>query len=124
MAVWKDIDIMLNKKQDGDIADMTEIEAIKNSLRNICTTLQGERRMLPEFAMPIYELLFEPIDEITSYALANEILQAIHVWDDRIVVENINVEADYDHNQYNVTLTFRIKTSNNTDSVNFVLKTL
>ena len=41
---------------------MVNIDAINNSLTNIFETFQGSRRMLPDFALPIYGILFEPVD--------------------------------------------------------------
>ena len=48
---YSDIDINFILQENGDLKNSTELEAIKNSLRNIMSTLKGERRMLPEFAL-------------------------------------------------------------------------
>ena len=109
--MWKDIDIKLRKQQDGDVMAMENEDAIINSLRNIVQTLQGERRMLPLFAMPMYGLLFEPIDEQTAYKIGSEMLAAINNWDDRVSVQNVHVHADTDNLLYQVTLTFTTRTA-------------
>lgn len=109
--MWKDIDIQLRKQQDGDILVMTEEDAIINSLQNICTTLQGSRRMLPDFALPFFNLLFEPIDEETAYKLGNLMLNSITNWDDRIEITGLHVNANTDALQYEVILTFKLKQS-------------
>lgn len=121
MAVWKDIDIQLRKKKDGDILDMEEVDAIKNSLRNITTTLQGQRRMLPEFAMPIYDLLFEPMDDLTAQRLGSAVWEAIEFWDDRVDITGLYITPNYDEHRYEVNLTFRVKTSENEESLDFIL---
>ena len=109
--MWKDLDILLRKQQDGDLKVMTEEDAVVNSLSNIFGTMQGQRRMLPEFALPLFNILFEPIDEQTAYLIGNEMLSAIQKWEDRIEVLNVNVYPDEDNLQYVVTLTFKLRTS-------------
>ena len=109
--MWKDLDILLRKQQDGDLEIMTEEDAVVNSLANIFGTMQGQRRMLPEFALPFFNILFEPIDEQTAYLIGNEMLSAIQKWEDRIEVLNVNVYPDEDNLQYVITLTFKLRTS-------------
>ena len=109
--MWKDLDILLRKQQDGDLKVMTDEDAVVNSLSNIFGTMQGQRRMLPEFALPFFNILFEPIDEQTAYLIGNEMLSAIQKWEDRIEVLNVNVFPDEDNLQYIVTLTFKLRTS-------------
>lgn len=124
MAVWKDIDIFLGKKQDGDILDMEEIDAVKNSLRNIMSTMTGQRRMLPTFALPLYEILFQPMDEETARDIGQLILKAILDWEDRVEVSNVNVWPNYDQHRYDVTLSFSIKTTGQTDTFDYILKAM
>ena len=114
MAQWIDIDIDLTKKHDGDIANMKDSDAIKNSLRNIFQTVQGSRRMMPDFAIPIHEILFEPINEISAGRLGSWIESAINKWEDRIYVIGIHIEADYANLRYNVTIKF---TMNNSETI-------
>ena len=114
---WKDIDIHFNMKNNGDIQDMTNEMAIGNSLGNIFQTLQGSRRMLPEFALPIYNLLFEPIDEITSRRLAELIWDAIERWETRIVVEGLDIITDEDNGLYEINLNYYIGNTGNSDGV-------
>lgn len=114
---WKDIDIEFNRKSNGDVVDMVNDDAIVNSLTNIFTTFQGARRMLPEFAMPIYNLLFEPVDEITASKLADMILDGVTRWEPRIVIEGLDIIADPDSNRYEIILNYYIGNAGNTDSL-------
>lgn len=114
---WKDIDIEFRPKNNGDIIDMKNEHAIGNSLANIFQTLQGSRRMLPEFALPIQNLLFEPIDEMTSRRLGEMIWDAIERWETRIVVEGLDIIADEDNNLYEINLNYYIGNTGNGDNV-------
>lgn len=112
MPAWKDIDIWLRQKRDGDVMEMHDIDAIKNSLRNILLTRPGSRRMLPQFASIIYQLLFEPMDEITARKLKDAIFESIQRWEDRVNVKSLDVIPNYDTNTYSVDLIFTVKSAN------------
>jgi phage baseplate assembly protein W len=122
MAIYSDFDSELEMQQDGDIQRDLEEEAIRNSLINIINTRQGSRRMLPEFAINLMDLLFEPMDDTTAYEIGNRVFGAIERWDDRIIVEDLNIHQDYDRGEYDITLDFRLKSSRRVETVNFILK--
>lgn len=120
-AVYSDIDMELTKQTDGDITRDTEINAVINSLENIISTLQGSRRMLPEFAMDIQNLLFEPLDESTAKMIGNRIVTAITTWDTRIEIIKLKIITNYDSNRYDMTLDFQIKPIDEIRTIDFVL---
>ena len=105
---WKDIDISLEKKSNGDINDLSSLEAVKSSIYNIIQTLKGSRRMFPEFASNLWEYIFEPMDEITAQSIGEETLATIEKWEDRVIIENVNIEPDYHWNLYRITVNFRL----------------
>jgi len=106
---WRDIDINLTKQHDGDIATDVDIDAVKNSIRNIFKTMQGSRRMVPSFAAPVHNLLFNQVDRNMLSQLRSLLLNAISMWEDRIYVNSLTSEADPDNNRVNVSLEFRLK---------------
>lgn len=124
MAVYSDIDIGLKKSRSGDVVKDEEFDAIENSILNILSTLKGERRMLPDFASDVYRMLFEPMDNITSKRIGTEIFHALSIWDDRITVEDVNVNSNYDKNQYEIRITYSVKDLQPEDikTVDFILK--
>jgi len=121
--VYSDVDMELTRQTDGDIQKDTDIEAIINSLNNIISTLQGSRRMLPEFAQDVWSLLFEPMDDDTARMIGERILEAVRIWEDRVEVTSIDIDTDYDTNLYNLRLNFTIKPLNDIQTVEFVLFT-
>ena len=121
--VYSDVDMELNHQTDGDIQKDTDIEAIINSLNNIISTLQGSRRMLPEFAQDVWSLLFEPMDDDTARMIGERILEAVRIWEDRVEVTSIDIDTDYDTNLYNLRMNFTIKPLSDIQTVEFVLFT-
>ena len=121
--VYSDVDMELTHQTDGDIQKDTDIEAIINSLNNIISTLQGSRRMLPEFAQDVWSLLFEPMDDDTARMIGERILEAVRIWEDRVEVTSIDIDTDYDTNLYNLRMNFTIKPLSDIQTVEFVLFT-
>lgn len=123
---YSDIDIYLTKQNDGDVLKDTDYAAIKNSLENIVSTIQGSRRMLPTFAMDIHKLLFEPIDDITADLIGNRLVESIEVWDDRVLIDGLEIEPKYDDNIYKCRMRFQILGLETPDgdplTINFILK--
>jgi len=107
--VWRDIDITLDRQHDGDVKIDEEINAVINSITNIFKTFQGSRRMVPSFALPIFNLLFEQIDEMTLSQLETLILNAIETWEDRIYINYLKAFADPDNNKIDIKLEFRLR---------------
>jgi len=120
-AIWSDFERPMVKQQDGDITRDVEIEAIKNSIANILTTNPGSRRMVPEFAVNINKLLFEPIDEITARMIGETLLDGINTWDDRVQVQSLSIIPNHDYNQYDCSLNFMLITSQNIQTIDFIL---
>lgn len=121
MAVYSDIDMDIVRQTDGDLKKDTDVNAIVNSLNNIVSTMQGSRRMLPEFAQDIWNLLFDPIDEDTARLIGDRILEAIQIWEDRVEVRRVTIDPDYDSNQYNISVDFKIKKLEETKAINYIL---
>jgi phage baseplate assembly protein W len=120
-SVYSDLDIELTRQTDGDVRKDIEINAVINSLQNIISTLQGSRRMLPEFALDIQRLLFEPLDERTAKMIGNKIVTAIETWETRVEIIQLNISTDFDANLYNMTLNFQIKPIEEIRTIEFVL---
>lgn len=119
---YSDIDMELTKQTDGDILRDTDIESIKNSIQNILNTIQGQRRMIPEFATDLHRLLFQPMDDETAYAIGNRMLDAILIWDDRVKILGIEIEPRYDENQYRCRMNFQVKLTNEISEIDFILQ--
>lgn len=120
--VFSDFDPEMIRQNDGDIKRDVEEEAVKNSLRNIVLTLQGSRRMLPEFSTEIHKLLFEPIDENTARQIADQIVGSIELWDDRVDILDFIIQPFSGIGQYKCSMVFQIKGTSRTKTLKFVLK--
>ncbi len=81
-----------NKK--GFFYKATNHEIIKSDLIQLLLTEPGERVMLPTFGTGLRRLIFEQKDSSSSSELRSLIINAIQIWEPRIVVHEITVSFD------------------------------
>lgn len=120
--IYSDIDMELTRDSTGDIKKDTDKDAILNSISNIMETMRGSRRMLPEFADNPTTLLFEPIDERTAAKIGEILIDSIEIWDDRISINGLKIQPVPDKNMYVCRLSMTIKSSNKTETIDFILR--
>ncbi len=80
---------------NSKVQQFSDLELIKRDLLNHFYTRRGERVMMPTYGCGIWNLLFEPFDEVTRDAIIYECQQVIES-DSRVQWESIVVtELDY-----------------------------
>ena len=78
-----------NEKTKLKVANLKDIEAIKNSLHNIFTWIPGERILNPEFGCNLRRLLYNGITEFNKEQIAAEVRQSVSKWEPRVKIEKI-----------------------------------
>jgi len=91
----------------GDIDPVKDAISVKRGITNILLTSMFERLFQPELGSNLKDVLFEPIDEITTARIEREVRSAIDAWEKRAEVINVFVDPDEDYNRYKVSVTFR-----------------
>ena len=119
-----DLPIRRDGVKDGFFASTsTTIEAVKNNIRNLLQTNEGERFMQPTLGINLRRLLFEQISEQTILAVQDSILDKFDLWLPFVEVRDIQVlskdnTTDIGANEIRVKILFNIKQDPNTlDSV-------
>jgi phage baseplate assembly protein W len=85
-----------------------DINAIKNSLRNLFLTNRGEKLLNPYFGIGLGNYVFSQVTEGTAIEIGNQILQNIKLFEPRVEVSNINVVSDPEDNSYSINLSLTI----------------
>jgi phage baseplate assembly protein W len=93
--------------KSNDILVDNDIDAIKNSIRNIFNTRKGQKLLTPEFGSSLDQYLFEPVSDIIGRAIANMMLTNVSDYEPRIEVLKINVTPKPDQNQYYILFAYR-----------------
>ncbi len=93
---------------NDDLITLKNEAAIARSLRNIVFTSPGEKFFNPDFGSNISKVLFENIDEISAIQIKEEIELSIKNFEPRVRLQEVEVNPDYDNNQFDVTINYRI----------------
>ena len=72
--VYSDLDLKFNQHPVyKDIVPLTDVDAVKQSVRNILFTNKGERLFQPSIGSGVFDLLFEHADPLTFQAVRDNI---------------------------------------------------
>ena len=92
--------------------------------RNLILSNFFERPFQPELGANLKALLFEPMDVVTEIALRENIEDVILNHEPRIRLIDIGVKGDIEKNNYNITVKYLIRQSNERGSLQVVLRRL
>ena len=92
----------------GDLITLKNENAIARAVRNIVSTTPGEKLFSPDFGSSVSEILFENVDDITAVSIKDEISSSLANYEPRVELINVNVDANFDENQFDVLITYRI----------------
>ena len=95
----------------GDVARLTDIEAVKRSVRNLVLTNQFERPFHPEIGSSVRALLFENVTPLNAILLEDRIREVIINFEDRAEITSVRVIDDADRNGYRVIINFQVLNS-------------
>ena len=119
-----DLPIRRDSELDGFFATTsTTIEAVKNNIRNLLQTEEGERFFQPNLGLGLKRLLFEHITDENLFSVQNAILDKFEFWLPFVEVRDIQVlsrdnTTDIGANEIRVKIDFNIKQDPNTlDSI-------
>jgi len=92
----------------GYLAKTTNENAIKNSIKNLILTGNGERFFDSTIGSKMATLLFEPIDVVTAELVRSTIKETIENHEPRANIIDIVVQANAENNSYYVKVIFKI----------------
>ncbi|WP_164018264.1 GPW/gp25 family protein [Pyxidicoccus trucidator] len=82
---------------------------VREAIQVILATEPRERLLLPEFGAGLARFLFEPNTVTTRHQIAERITRALALWEPRISVESVSVEADaQDARAATATITYKL----------------
>lgn len=101
-----------NFKEQRDIVADYDINAIKNSIFNIFTTIPGQKILNPIFGINIFQFLFTGINDKNAQLLGETILRGITRFEPRVTVDRIDITPDIENQQYEVNLILSVPSLN------------
>ena len=111
--IYKDLNLFFTKNPlSSDVSKVTDVQAIKRSVRNLVLTNRGERLFHPEIGGNLYGTLFESFTPIMEVELQAAIEDVIRLWEPRVLLDEVIVNdpsgKDLDLNQIRVTVRFSL----------------
>lgn len=104
---YKDLDLFFDKKSvSKDIAKLTDIAAVKRSIRNLVLTNHYEKPFHPEIGSGVRDMLFEPMSALTAHVLTRKIEDVIENFEPRAKIIGVSAQPNLDRNEYQVTINF------------------
>ena len=104
-------DLNLDFQQNSatkDIQKLTDIEAVKRSVRNLINLNHYEKPFHPEIGSNVRDILFEPMTPLTEVFLAKKIEEVLINHEPRVRLVRVNVNSNPDQNRYRVWIEFYV----------------
>jgi phage baseplate assembly protein W len=106
---YSDLDLFFGKRTVGsDVNKVTDVQAVKRSLRNLINLNTFEKPFHPEISGGVRELLFENMNPMTSVVITKKIEDVIENFEPRCRLVSVRALPDYDRNAYNVSIEFYV----------------
>lgn len=113
LSIGKNINPSLNS--NNTVVDLVvdhDIEAIKNSLLNLFTTIPGQKILNPIYGLNLAQFLFSGITESNSRLMGEVILRGITTFEPRITVKKIYIFPDPENHTYEIALRLDVPSLN------------
>ena len=107
--IYSDLDLFFGKKSsDRDVSVVTDVQAVKRSIRNLVLLNSFEKPFHPEIASGVRDMLFELMTPVTAALLARQVQDVIENFEPRARLTGVRAIPDYDRNSYSVTVEFYV----------------
>ena len=106
---YKDLDLFFTKKAESkDVNILTDILAIKRSVRNLILMNHYEKPFHPEIGSGIRGILFEPMTPVSCYILSKNVEDVIENFEPRVKLVGVRASPDLDRNAYEIAIEFYV----------------
>ena len=106
---YTDLDLFFGKKSsNSDVQEITDIKAVKRSIRNLVLLNHYEKPFHPEIASGIRDMLFELMTPVTAQILARKIEDVINNFEPRAKLVGVTAIPLLDKNTYQVQIEFYV----------------
>ena len=110
---YKDVDFTFKQNPNtNDVSIKKNNESIKQSVLNMLRSNRGGRPCNIGFGANLRSYLFENMTNITAAQMSTSVNMALANYEPRIEVLNTNIQARADENEVTITVTGRVRSSN------------
>ena len=106
---YTDLDLFFTKKTVGnDVNKLTDVQAVKRSLRNLVQLNDFEKPFHPEISSGVRDMLFELMTPVNAAILSRKVQDVIENFEPRARLVGVRTIPDFDKNSYEVTIEFYV----------------
>ena len=110
--IYKDLNLDFQKNTaTKDIQKITDIEAVKRSVRNLINLNHYEKPFHPEIGSNLRAMLFENITPQMNHIISKQIDILIRNFEPRCRLVQVRTLPQFDRNAYAVTINFQVVNS-------------
>ena len=104
-----DLDLFFSSRNsDNDISRVTDIQAVKRSVRNLVLLNPYEKPFHPEISGGVRGMLFELMTPFVAAQLTKKVEDVINNFEPRARLVSVRSMPDYDRNEYEVSVEFYV----------------
>ena len=107
--IYKDLNLNFEKNTvTKDIQKITDVEAVKRSVRNLINTNHYEKPFHPEIGSNLRAMLFENLTPQMNHLISKQIELLTKNYEPRVRLVQVNAQPSYDRNGYLATISFYV----------------
>ena len=108
--IFKDLNLGFEQNTaTKDIQKITDIEAVKRSVRNLINTNHYENPFPPEIGSNLRAMLFELVSPQMNHVISKQIENLINNYEPRCNLVQVHAQPRLDRNGYSVQISFRVQ---------------
>ena len=124
-VTYKDLDLDFGRNiATNDVNKLTDVNAVKRSVRNLINTSHYDRPFHPELGSSVRSMLFEPMSPLTALNLQRKVQEVLTNFEPRIKLVQVTANPDIDRNSYRLRIYFYVVGSENLVEVETFLERL
>ena len=107
--IYKDLNLGFQQNSaTKDIQKLTDVEAVKRSVRNLINTNHYEKPFHPEIGSNLRAMLFENITPQMNHVISKQIEMLIKNYEPRCRLVQVNTQPMFDRNGYACQISFYV----------------
>ena len=108
--IYKDLNLSFQMNTaTKDVLKLTDVEAVKRSVRNLINTNHYEKPFHPEIGSNLRAMLFELMTPQMNHVITKQIENLINNYEPRCRLVQVHTQPEFDRNGYSVQISFYVQ---------------
>jgi len=108
---YTDIDLTFENKPSGDVYKKTDAASVKQAIKNLLLTNEGEKPFQPFYGGDLNQFMFELSEGFDEEEMEDVIVQSILAYEPRAILRRVQVTISPDYNTAYAQINFQVKST-------------